>query len=101
MEKEQKTKRRPFHETIIDAIRNASSLKSNDPLMCLAKLIKETEIPKGHDEIIAAWNQRLPELWSGEDFGVPADLLEQKQEAAEKEKAKEQVGITSSFPLHS
>ena len=89
--------KRPFHETIVEAIRRASS----NELQCLATLIRETKVPKGHDEIIAAWNQRRQEIaWGDEDLGVPTDLLEQKQEAAEKEKAKakekEQAGATSS-----
>jgi len=80
-----KTVKRPFHETIIDAIHSASS---ND-LRCLATLIKATGVPKNHDEIIVAWKRRREEVgWDNEEFGVSADLLEQKQEAAEKEKAK-------------
>ena len=78
------TARRPFHESIIQAIHWASS---EELRYCVARIIKMTKIPKGHDEIIEAWNQRRRELnWSdNEDLGVPADLLEQKREAAEKE----------------
>lgn len=81
--------RRPFHETIVEAIHRASS---GDELQCLAMLIKETKVPKGHEEIIVAWNQRRQEMaWGNADLGVPADLLEQKQEAAEKAKKEEDL----------
>lgn len=85
MTRKKRVAKRPFHETIVDAIRGASS----EELEFLATLIKATDIPKGHDEIIAAWDQRRKGMcWGDEDLGVPADLLEQKQEAAEKERAK-------------
>ena len=67
---------RPFHETIIEAISRASSAE----LVALATLIKITKLPKGHDEIITAWNDRRKKmLWGDTDLGVPANLLEQKQ----------------------
>ncbi|MEK7536945.1 MAG: hypothetical protein AAB584_00660 [Patescibacteria group bacterium] len=80
--------RRPFHESIVDAIRRASY----SDMRCLGKLIQETKIPKGHDAIIAAWNDRNEELSremreAGDVYG---DLFEQKQEAEEKERAKKQ-----------
>jgi len=76
--------RRPFHESIVDAIRRASY---ND-MRCLGRLISETKIPKGHDEILAAWNQRLHTLhwiprwihWFNNDLDVPSELLSQKNE---------------------
>ncbi len=86
MQTTEQVAKRPFHETIVEAIRHASI----SDLQCLAVLIKATKIPAGHDEIIAAWNKAA---WPGhtlhDDYGVPADLLEQKQEATEKAKAKE------------
>ena len=96
MQTTEQVAKRPFHETIVEAIHRAYSIE----LRCLAMLIKETKIPKGHEEIIAAWNQRRQEMaWGNVDLGVPADLLEQKEEAAEKERAKakekEQAGATS------
>ena len=89
--------RRPFHETIVEAVHKAS----DEQMECLAEIIKTTKIPKGHDEIAAAWSQRRSELNWGEDksLGVRVNLLEQKQEAVEKEleKAnKEEVKTTSS-----
>lgn len=72
---------RPFHETIVKAIRQASSVE----LECLATLIKATSIPEGHQEIIAAWNQRRKEMcWGTEDLDVPAHLLEQQRSSAAK-----------------
>lgn len=85
METEQVAKR-PFHETIVNAIRRASTRRE---LKCLAALIKETDIPQGHVEIIAAWNQRLRMRWMKrwyKDLGVPANLLRQKEEVAKKAK---------------
>lgn len=77
------TEQRPFHETIVDAIRQASSTQ----LECLATLIKATKVPKGHDEIIAAWKAMC---W-GKDLGVPASLLKQKQ-ATTKNVSKASIG---------
>lgn len=89
------TEKKPFHETIVEAIRRASSVE----LGCLATLIKATKIPKNHDAIIAAWNERRQAIcWGGNDLHLLADLLGQKREAEEKEKAKEkeQAGSPSS-----
>lgn len=52
------TEPRPFHETVIEAIRRASSRE----LECLATLIKATKIPQNHDKIISAWKVRLSEI---------------------------------------
>lgn len=83
--------RRPFHETIVDAIKRAHVIE----LQPLALLIVDTKIPKNHDAILAAWEQRLKEVgWDPKDTSVPAVLLEQKQEAAEEAKAKERAGDT-------
>lgn len=78
---------RPFHETIVEAIRRAS-LRN---LMCLATLIKATKIPKGHKEIIEAWNARCKEVFS-EDFDVTDNLLDQKLATAEKRAAEKAGG---------
>lgn len=71
--------KRPFHETVVDAIRIASSVE----LQFLGSIIRETNIPGNHDQIIAAWNKRRKELcWDDdEDFGIPEDLLYQKRVA--------------------
>lgn len=91
---EEKPKRRPFHETIVDAINWAFT---HSEMAGLADLIKATSIPKNHDEIIAAWEKRKSEMRSmqQEDFGVPADLFEQKQEAKEKEAKKQAAAVVS------
>ncbi len=81
MQTTEQAAKRPFHETIVDAI---TTINSYDELNLMARLIKATKIPKGHDEITTAWNQRMKEmgLSSYQDRGVPASLLEQKQASA-------------------
>ena len=96
MKKTENATKRPFHETIVDAIGRANTYGE---LQLLAQLIKATKVPKNHDEIIAAWKQRWQVMgWrQGDlDLGVSANLLEQKQEAAAQEKDKEQTGAISS-----
>ncbi len=94
---EQMTKqRRPFHESIVDAIRRASY----SDMRCLGKLIEETNIPKGHDEILSAWARRDGELIRemSELGDVEDGLHEQKREAEKKEeekKAKEQTATAT------
>lgn len=78
-------KTQPFHETIVDAIR----LASTTDLECLATLIKETSIPKNHDEIIAVWKQRSEGIgWGDTDLGVSANLLEKKEASIKSEEKK-------------
>ena len=94
---EQAVKRRPFHESIVDVIQHASY----SDMRCLGTLINETKIPKGHDEISAAWNRRAGELiHEMSELGDVVDVLnEQKQEAEkteEEKKAKEQVEAATS-----
>lgn len=78
--------RKPFHESIVDTIRSVHDI---DSLLLLAGLIKKTKIPKNHGAIIAAWGQKLNEFGQECDYHVPADLVEQKEEA-EAEKIEEQ-----------
>lgn len=47
---------RPFHETILEAINRCDS-PSTGEILRLMKLLRETKIPKGHDEIIDALNK--------------------------------------------
>ena len=84
---------RPFHETIVDAINEASTAQ----MVCLATLIRATKVPKGHDEIITAWNTRLAAMsWDDKDFGVSANLLEQKVDSAKKsDDGKEDTNLDS------
>ncbi len=91
---EETKKRRPFHETIIDSIGESSYHE----ISLLAKLIKTTKIPKGHDEIIEAWRARSTDPSDDDPFGVIADLLEQKSETEEKEKVKQaQMNMVNSI----
>ncbi len=71
--------RRPFHETIVDAIRRIPVYN----LPILADLICETTIPKGHDEIIAAWKEKMNGMLDEGGFGIDvvASLMEQKRES--------------------
>lgn len=81
------TARRPFHETIVDAIRHCSS-PSTGEIIRLFRLIEETKIPKGHDEIIAAidsyFNFPGANKWSREIREMKESILEQKKAAAQK-----------------
>lgn len=78
---------RPFHETIVDAIGRCSSPSSGE-ILRLFQLIKDTKIPKGHGEIIAAINRffNFPgaEKWAREIREVKESLLAQKQASAKK-----------------
>lgn len=65
---------RPFHESIIDAIRTASI----SDLLCLATLIKHTFIPANHEAIITSWQERTDNI-SVSRYGVTEYLLESKQ----------------------
>jgi len=67
----------PFHETIVDAIQEATSTE----LHCLARLIKRTTILKDHDRIIAAWEERCKSVFGPEDLGVPATVRAKKEKA--------------------
>lgn len=87
----EQTAGRPFHETVVDAIRNASN---SSHIVCLAPLIIATSIPKNHDNIIAAWQERRKELgFESDDVGVPFNLLKKKKEAEE-----EKEGIKAQAP---
>lgn len=74
--------KRPFHETVTEAIHSATAQQ----MRMLAGLIKDTKIPKGHDQITEAWVKRCAEMgWEDEDLGVSADLRVQKCAAEEQE----------------
>jgi hypothetical protein len=79
----------PFHEAIEYVIYQANSKVE---MFCLAKVIKATIIPKNHDEIIAAWNSTMKLMFGKtDDLGVPAHLLEQKQQAEKEAAAKNEL----------
>ena len=73
---------KPLHLSIADLIKTASTRE----LECLGKLILGIITPKGHDEIINAWNIRKKELnWLDYEMkNVITHLLEQKQLFADK-----------------
>ncbi len=80
----------PFHESIIKIIKEASG----ETMLSLVDLIKITEIPRNHDEIITAWNTRWQELGLPNlDVGVETNLLKQKQEAEEKKRLSDQSAL--------
>ncbi len=70
--------RKPFHEAIVEMLKQASEAE----LETLGNLLIRTKIPKGHDEIIAAWKTRCAEmLWPPVVVEyVAADLLRYKQD---------------------
>ena len=84
--------RRPFHETIVDQIRDETS-DAYDDLDVLGRLIMATKIPKNHDAIIAAWKERIKETDDEDGFlaSVLADLDVQKQEAAAEERRRKRT----------
>jgi hypothetical protein len=90
--KTEKKVRRPFHETIVDQIREETTF--SDDLAWLGRLIMATKIPKNHDAIIVAWQTRCLELVDEEiDFffiNVLNDLREQKKEAEAEAKVREE-----------
>jgi len=92
------TEDRPFHETILDAIREACSAEGSVRLVDgLASLIKSTKIPKGHEAIVAEWKGLLDWYgWNDNPFGVVESVLRKKQEAEaeaqRKAQAQEQLG---------
>ena len=91
--KTEKKARRPFHETLVDQIREETVF--SDDLIWLGRLIMATKIPRNHDAIIEAWQRRCVELVDEEiDFfyiDVLNDLREQKKEAEAEAKAKEEA----------
>ena len=78
------TPKRPFHETIVDAIKRCHGPSSGE-IYHLMKLIEETEIPAGHDAIMAAideyFNFEDSEKWVTEIREVK-EYLRSEREAA-------------------
>lgn len=81
------TERKPFHETIVGAIKRCPA-PSNGEIFRLFRLIKETEIPKGHDKIIAAIDEYFYFPGAGKYTRaiseVKNSILEQKKNEEEK-----------------
>ena len=74
--------RRPFHETIVEAIKN--SVGNDVPI--LIELLRATKIPRGHDEIIVAVKEQWGHLgyWAQEVADIVANLSKQKEETEQK-----------------
>jgi hypothetical protein len=74
--------RRPFHEAIICVIQSSRGSE----LVPIARILEGTVIPKGHDEIVAAWRSKAKEQGFTEDSieGVAQSLLLHKKEQVEK-----------------
>ena len=66
--------KKPFHETIVDAIKGSFDADFN----AIIALIKITVIPKNHDAIIQALTKRMACLNITDDTGVIESLKEQK-----------------------
>ena len=67
--------RKPFHQSIVDAIERA---KTAAEMNTLGQLILETGVPKEQDNVAAAWRDKLDLLGLSDDLGVAADVLSQK-----------------------
>lgn len=86
---------RPFHEAIVEAIRRCPD-PLNTEIWALLQLIKETKIPAGHDEIIAAidwyFNPSATNPWKSIIHEVKESILAQKHAAEEKAEAAAKAG---------
>jgi hypothetical protein len=72
--------KKPFHESILDTIKNLKSTSSVEELELVEALLVATKIPKGHDEIIAAMTEKTREV-AHENIKaeVLVSILEQKE----------------------
>ncbi len=68
--------RKPFHKSIVDAIRRATP----ERLLGLEELVMATKIPKNHDGILEALTARTAALGFTQYPGVLDSLREQKEE---------------------
>src|SRR3989344_9326613 len=85
MQTTEQTATRPFHETIVWAIMRCASTPE---ILRLFRLIRETKIPKGHDEIIAEIDRFFDfqgsEKWAREIHEVKESILGQKRASADR-----------------
>lgn len=83
----EQSKFRPFHETIVGAIRRCNPSPSAMEILHLFDLIKETKIPSGHSKIVAAIDEYFnfpgADKWAREIREVKESLLEQAQKVGE------------------
>ena len=78
---------KPFHESVVDVIRCASS----EELETIGTFLLLTTIPKDHDKIVTAWNTRCLEMcWRSANIQhITKSVLRQKYEIeAKKEENK-------------
>jgi hypothetical protein len=89
--------RKPFHEAVVEMLKQAS----DTDLEALGSLLLRTVIPKGHDEIVGAWNARCAELcWSPESAQfVAKDILRHKRDIKAKAEAKKRENPLDRFRL--
>jgi len=66
---------KPFHVSIVDAIKQA---RDAHELSILAALINHTKIPMNHDTIVEAWNAKLAELGHAVTFSIVESVMAQK-----------------------
>lgn len=80
---------KPFHVSIVGAINNARSATALD---ALGRLILETEIPEGHDEIIEAYRRKIEAriCRGNDDIGVLVSLATRRDELSRKSEAADQ-----------
>lgn len=87
---------RPFHESIVMAIKRLDPRPSTGGIFDLFELIKVTKIPKGHDEIITAIDDYFcfpgATKYSREIREVEESLIKQKL-ASQNESCSEKEGI--------
>lgn len=78
-------KKRPFHETIVTAIRRCTG-PSTGEILRLHRLIMETDIPKNHDAILEAlhqyWDFPGSSKWRSEIADIIESVETQKQKKA-------------------
>lgn len=90
MSEDAKTERRPFHESIVGLINGIGKDKEQRPgavfydefrhrLRAYGALLLVTKIPKGHDEIIAAWQAQCQACGLNDDMGVTESVRAQKE----------------------
>jgi len=100
MAKKKETARKPFHESIVEAIRMASSMD----LTFIGVVLMATVIPQGHDEIAGAWMKRCAEMrWHPANTALVAhDILQQKDDLqkAKAAKAEEKGGESNTTQEH-
>lgn len=93
LKKKEPKKFRPFHYTVVDALRRCVSLRSNvGKILDLFEIIRETEILANHGNILAEIDELFTfypgnARWAKEIFLVKDSIREQAKKAQEKSRA--------------